>query len=156
MREIALLLFCLCISACAGHTWEDPSNNRMISNNYFDASIEPSPSYPKGFNSLLLKVKNKTDKDLTIDWSRSFYLRDGATNGALDNRNRCYTGKKDPDIIFPGGSFETYVYPDVLLVEEWRGCDHDYLPVGVNGVMLSVTCEGKEIREKMNVRIRPK
>lgn len=128
----------------------------MISNNCFDASIEPSPSYPKGFNSLLLKVKNKTDKDVTIDWNRSFYIRDGATNGGLDNRNRCYTAKKEPDTIFPGGSFSTYVYPDVLVVEEWRGCDHDYLPEGDNGVMLSVICEEKEVRVKMNVRILPK
>ena len=128
----------------------------MISNNCFDASIEPSPSYPKGFNSLLLKVKNKTDKDVTIDWNRSFYIRDGATNGGLDNRNRCYTAKKEPDTIFQGGSFSTYVYPDVLVVEEWRGCDHDYLPEGDNGVMLSVICEEKEVRVKMNVRILPK
>jgi hypothetical protein len=128
----------------------------MISNHCFDASIEPSPSYPKGYTSFLLTVKNKTERDLTIDWNRSFYIRDGATKGGLDNRNRCPSGKKDPDTIFPQGVFSTYVFPDVLLVEEWMGCDHDYLPVGDNGVMLSVTCEGKEIREKMNVRIRPK
>jgi hypothetical protein len=155
MNRNSLFLLCLFISSCVRYTWEDPGNNRIISNNCFDASIEPSPSYPKGFNSFLLKVKNKTDKDVTIDWNRSFYIRDGATNGALDNRNRCYTAKKEPDTIFPGGSFSTYIYPDVFLVEEWRGCDHDYLPAGDNGVMLSIICEGKEIRDKMNVRIRP-
>jgi hypothetical protein len=155
MKKISLFLLCLCISSCVRYTWEDPGNSRMISNNCFDASIEPSPKYPKGFTSFLLNVKNKTDKELTIDWNKSFYIRDGATNGALDNRNRCPSGKKDPDIIFPGGSFSTYVFPDVLLVEEWMGCDHNYLPVGDNGVMLSVICEEKEFREKMNVRIRP-
>jgi hypothetical protein len=103
----------------------------------------------------MLKVKNKTDKDLTIDWNRSFYIRDGATNGGLDYQNRCYSGKKEPDIIFPGGSFAKYVFPDVLLVPVFQGCDHEYLPEGNNGIMLSVICEEKEIREKMNMRICP-
>jgi hypothetical protein len=127
----------------------------MISNDCFDASIEPSPSYPKGYTSFLLTVRNKTDKDVTIDWNRSFYLRGEATNGGLDYMDRCHVDKKEPGIIFSNGSFTTYVYPEAFLVEEWRGCDHDYLPVGVSGVMLSVTCGGKEFREKMSVRIRP-
>ena len=155
MRKISALLLCLCISACVRYTWEDPGNSRMISNNCFDASIEPSPKYPKGFNSFLLNVKNKTDKELTIDWDRSFYIRGGATNGGIDYMDRCHVDKKEPGIIFPGGSFTTYIFPEFFLVEEWRGCDHEYLPVGDHGVMLSVTCEEKEFREKMNVRIRP-
>jgi hypothetical protein len=153
---ISLFLLTIDISSCGTrYTWEDPGNSRMISNNCFDASIEPSPSYPKGFTSFLLKVKNKTDKDLTIDWNKSFYIRDGATNGGLDYMDRCPIGKKEPGIIFPGGSLSTHVFPEVFVVEQWSGCDHEYLLAGEQGAMLSVTCEGKEIREKMNVRIRP-
>lgn len=157
MKKYLLILLCLFISACGyKYTWEDKSNERMISNQCFDASIEPYPNYRKGFNSFLLNVRNKTDKDLTINWNRSFFIRDGATNGGLDYQNRCYTNNKEPDTIFPKGSFSKNVFPDVFLVPVFQGCDHEYLPEGDNGIMLSVICEGKEVQSKMNVRIKAK
>lgn len=158
MKKLFLLLFFLSfISACGyRYTWEDPVKTRMVRNYCFDASIEPAPNYHKGFNSFLLRVKNKIDKELTIDWNRSFYIRDGATNGGIDYQNRCHSNKKEPDIIFPGGTFVKYIFPDVFLVPVFQGCDHEYLPVGNNGIMLSVICEKKEIHEIMNVQIREK
>jgi len=49
-----------------------------------------------------------------------------------------------------------FVYPEVYLVPVIQGCDHEYLPEGNSGILLSVICEGKEIREKMSVQIKPK
>ncbi|MDQ5988402.1 MAG: hypothetical protein CSYNP_04162 [Syntrophus sp. SKADARSKE-3] len=157
MRKYLLVVLCLCLSACGyRYTWDDPGRTRMVSNKCFDASIEPSPNYSKGFNSFMLKVANKANSDLTINWNKSFYVRNGATNGGIDYQSRCFTERKEPDTIFPGGTFAKYIYPDVYLVPVFQGCDHDYLPLGKQGIMLTVLCEGKEIRERISVNIKRK
>jgi len=163
MKNYLLIFVCLYISACGigKYTWKDTEIKRAANNPCYEASIEPThldntPRY--GFSSFKLRLRNKTDKDIVINWDKTFYVDAGGTKGLFvdqamnDNRQ-----VKSPDAVFPKGSYTHEIYPAAcLLYSEGRyssGYEHDYMPEGEKGVILSVTCDGNEVKEKMTVKL---
>ena len=74
-----LILFAGCSTVKVYHS--NPPT-QLASNDYFDVEFEPqlARNYHY-FNSFRFVLTNKTDKDLTLDWSKTYYLQGGKKFG---------------------------------------------------------------------------
>ena len=129
----------------------------LVDNEYFTATIEPISVYYGGtqLNAFRLNVSNKTNKDLTIIWDKTLYILDGRTTGTFMFEGIIYKDRnnpKPPDIVFTKTTFSKIISP-CNLVHFSKGWYHEPLPIGENGVYLTIAVEGKEITGKMVVNL---
>ena len=52
--------------------WKSDPANRSINNEYFTAEISPAPCGQSGCEVFRLTVKNKTNKNLELNWNKHF------------------------------------------------------------------------------------
>lgn len=151
--------------------WVSTPENQQAVNEYFDAKFEPLRKEGKFFVAFRLSLKNKTDRELKIDWNRTQYLFKGNPHGLFifkginpaDVRNKTIP----PDTIPAGGAFVKEMAPYRLIAwtpaREQRQLAADdslisagLIPPGKSGIRLSVMLEGKEIVERLWVTITEK
>lgn len=135
------------------------------SNDSFRVELEPLLQQGQSFfSSFRFVFTNKTKKDLNIDWENTYYLFNGRRSGrflwkgvdweALKNiRNQSL-------VPVPAGDTVTAViFPKKLVGRSKIGTTtglkytSGLLPGGENGMLLVVRQNGKEIREKIVVKI---
>jgi hypothetical protein len=163
MKNYLLIFVCVCIAACGmdKYTWKDTENKRTASNSCYEASIEPIHLYnasKHGYSSFKLRLQNKTDKDIVINWDKTLYIEAGGTKGLFVDQAMLDSKQiKLPDTVFPKGSYTQEIFPAACIIYSegsygWAYF-HDYMPEGEKGVILSVTCDWKEVKEKMTVKL---
>lgn len=165
MRRLSLVFFCvLILGACSKPMqWQNDRDAYERTNPCYTVSIEPvrHPENKWGFGSLLIRIVNKTDGDITIDWNQTYYLRYGASYGRFF-RSGFYRDKdlpSDPDIIIANGVLVRELFPSTLIftvryggnLKHMSGYRHDYLPAGENGVRLTALCDGNPVKENVSV-----
>jgi hypothetical protein len=137
-------------------------------NSYYTAQFEPLGEGQNFFDGFLLKVTNKTPKDLEIDWNKTRYLYNGRDLGIFvfdgiqpgDIKNLTIP----PDIIPSDHSFSKEISPLKLLAREpltGKGnkagkITPGPIPNGKNGIFLFIRQNGNPIKEKMAVNITEK
>lgn len=129
-------------------------------NIYYSARITPIDGSGAGFVGFELYVENKTDKEISIIWDKTLYLRKGFTNLAFLLPGVLYeecNSHHPPDIVFRNSVFHKKIWPCDLLsyhVEEGRRIwDQDIMPEGENGVYLTVEAGGQEHNNKITVNL---
>jgi len=132
----------------------DPTSS-SIDNEYFSATIKASSHYAYGFRAFSLFVKNKSNKDLELNWNKTYYIVHGQTSGGFMFEGIVYIDRNDPkspDIIFSGGTLSKTIWPNNLVeyTSYWR---HEHMPSGENGIYLTVIVDGKEINEKIIITL---
>lgn len=128
-------------------------------NEFYEASIMPLFSNTswgewKGFQ---LKIINRTNKDLELDWNRTYFISNGMTSGGFMFEGIVYRDRnkpKPPDILFPGSTFSKTIYPNNIVDFYSSGWWHKGIRVEV-GALLSVKVDGREVREKMLIKFVP-
>lgn len=133
----------------------------------FDVRFEPLKKDKRFFVSFRLDVKNKTDRDLTIDWNSTRYLHNGRPNGVFVFRGIDPASIKKvipPDTIAPKTTFSREIFPahlvaftpmrEEVLDKKGEGLFPGPLPPGENGISLVVQQDGKGMVQELSVEIR--
>ena len=106
-------------------------------------------------NSFSLRVANNTGSPLEILWDKTFYVHNGKRDGGFMFGP---SGCSDADLpqtssIPPGGSFETSVWPEILVhsYSSPHTCSHSFLETGQDGIFLTVKGDGVEMSETVTL-----
>ena len=170
MRNVAfavLLIVGLMLGGCIPKvvsSWgPGPMNGATVSNESFDASIEPLPFADSTYNGFVLTINNKTTNDIQIDWNRTMFIDNGSTNGTFMFEGVNYAKRNDPkapDIAFPGMKFSRAIFPNALasLYSGYKTYNwvNGIFETGDYGVYLVAMVDGKEVKEKMMISVNTK
>lgn len=146
---------------------------QSVSNAYFDAEFEPQLAEGRHFfNAFRLVITNKTDKDLLLDWSKTYYLLNGQRYGQFGWMEMTFEElrgiRSQPMVtIDPNNTLSTVVFPIKLLAwEEYsRGGTRKrdskpeesfrpgVIPEGENGISLYIKQGDKVIQERITTNI---
>ncbi len=116
---LTLFFFLIFLAGCASShniTWKSSPEIQKTISDCCEVQLEPITS-GKGpfFDSFHLVVKNKSDKDLEIDWNRTRYVESGIRHGGFVWQGIDPEQVKDasvpPDIISPGNTFSRIIFP---------------------------------------------
>ena len=172
-RRLGCLFIVLVFMAgCAttGHMYQSNPKIQSTGTASFEATLEPLKAEGYDYyNSFRFGFTNKTDKDLIIVWSKSYYLHNGKKRGLFGWEGLTFEQlkglKEEPDQILKAGESETtQIFPLTLLGwqdmgEKKKGSTPEegftlgLLPEGENGLSLAVKQNGKITRKKLNVTI---
>ena len=158
MKKLAVVFFIVFLfSGCSRAPWVIKSDPlvQKIDNKLYTIDFTPSDADSYGYRAFSLTIENKTDKDIELNWDRTFYLQGGQTKGGFLFEGiflRDMNAPKPPDILFPKKTFSKTIFPNALATfnKYWR---HDPLPNGENGIYLSLIIENAELREKLTVNV---
>lgn len=154
-KRLLILIFILLVSGCVPIPQYMTTSTPLIQtveNEYFTASLSPMFSYGSCISFTLL-VKNKTEKDIEIDWNKTSYIDNGQTRGGFMYEGVIYKDRnnlKPPDFVLSGGSLQKTIWPNIRLdYSSYFGWVHGYMKEGEHGALLVGIIDGKEVREKM-------
>jgi hypothetical protein len=100
--------------------------------------------------SFILDIKNKSEQNLEVDWSKTYYLRDFGIESTFTKMGYKYF--ESPEIIPPKSSIVKSIYPGSLAVKDEKGqWIHTSMTPGLNGVDLTVIVDGSEVKERLSV-----
>jgi len=130
----------------------------QASNEYFETTATPRcGSY--GCEAFTLQIKNKTDKNLEVNWNKTLYITRGQTSGGFMFEGVVYKDRnnpKSPDIVFGNGTLSKTIWPNNLVEfssGKYGGWRNEDMPSGENGIYLTVNVDGKEISQKLVTNI---
>jgi len=166
---IIILLF-LAGCATAARVYQSNPTIQSSGNANFEVKLEPLRAEGHNyFNSFRLGFTNKTNQDLIIVWSKSYYLHNGKKRGLFGWEGLTFEQlkglKAEPDVTSPAGeSSSIQIFPLQLIGwqqmgEKKKGSSPEagftmgVLPEGENGINIAVKQGGKLIREKITVNI---
>jgi len=141
---------------------------QTVENSYYSAQFEPLSEGKNFFDRFHLKVVNKTQKDLEIDWNKTHYLYNGRDLGIFVFKGIQPGEIKNltipPDIIPSGQSFSKDISPLKFIAREpltGKGRNvgkitFGLIPNGKNGILLFIRQNGNQIKEKLTVNITEK
>jgi hypothetical protein len=168
-KNVALILILLQIvfTGCAPtRIWTSQPAAFTAANQYYEAELEPLKNGNNYFNSFRLTVTNKTGKDFTIDWNKTFYLYNNKAYGrfVFAGVNKDNVHNLPPDIVAASSTLTKIISP--LKMVAWKplktrhvdtpGFSRGPLPEGENGIYLVVSQDGQEIRAKITLTIHVK
>ena len=120
-----------------------------------DYLITITPSGLHAYNGFSLSVKNRSTKNIEVNWNKSLYVANGITSGGFMFDGVVYKDRNNPkqsDIVFPGIEFKKVIYPNSLVnfsLGNWR---HPLMNEGEHGAFVTLTVDGKDVGERLNFR----
>ena len=179
-RSIILIAIAVTILiGCAPrYIWNSDPQVRTVSNEFFDATLQPV-FVSGGYKGFALGIKNKTKKNIEVNWNKTLFISNGQTSGGFMFPDGVYAERnnpKMPDIVFPDVEFGKGLMPNVLVAYDagtsgvsgqvigrkyYQGTPgttgigwwHQPMPSGVNGIYLTMIVDGKEINETLTVNL---
>lgn len=107
-------------------------------------------------NHFVLKVVNKTNRDIELVWNETLFIRGGQTAGGFMTNGVVYSKRNEPranDIIFSKSTFEKDIFPNISAVFRSSTYNSGWvnLPLGAGefGVYLVVADGKNKIKEKI-------
>ena len=162
---LATALICLhqgCSTVFPTDTTYAVPKSRTIENQYFTATIEgidTALSYSdairenRGINAFRLHIKNKTKNNLSVYWYDSKYIKGKSTDShfiVVGDYGQSFSAS---DIILPHGDMEKVIAPQILqsisYVDSGIIYRHANMPLGQNGISLSIAYNDQKIRENI-------
>ena len=136
-------------------------------NPYYGIQFEPLTRESRVFVSFRLTIINRTDRNLEIDWNKTHYIHNNRSLGIFVFKGIRPQDIKDltipPDIVPARGTFTKEISPFKLIARApfRAGINEPSIspgpvPIGKSGILLVVRQNGKEIREKVEIRITKK
>lgn len=143
---------------------------QKVSTSHYEVELEPlkAKNYDY-YNRFRYQLTNKTNGDLVLDWSQSYYLRNGKRHGNFGWEGMTFEElreiKAEPRAtIGPGQKDAIEIFPLKLI--GWRqdgvrmkantpeeGFTLTPLPEGENGLSIAVLKDGKMLRKRILVNI---
>ena len=166
-----VVLISLVIVGCAKEQiYNSVPPMQTVSTSAFEVKLEPLRAEGYNYyNTFRYQFTNKTNGDLIIDWSETFYLRNGKKYGHFGWIGLTFDElreiKEQPDItIAPGKTDTVELFPAKLI--GWKeegvrmkatapeaGFTLTPLPEGENGMSIAVFQDGKLLRKQILVKI---
>ncbi len=141
------------------YVWNSAPETRTVSNDIFDAQLSPVCT-SSGCVSFVLTIKNKSDKNIELNWNKTLFISGGQTSGGFMFEGVVYKDRnnpKSPDMIFAKGNLVKTIYPNNMVDfsggKYGTGWYNAPMGSGENGVYLATLVDGKEINEKLTVNI---
>ncbi len=172
-KKIALgiAIFSLILTGCAKEQiYSSNPPMQTVSTSSFEVTLEPLKAEGYDYyNDSVIQFTNRTDGDLVIDWSETFYLRNGKKYGRFGWEGLTFEqlrkSQEEPDITIAAGKTNTMELFPIKLIG-WKeegvrmkattpeaGFTLTPLPEGENGMSIAVLKDGKLLREKIMVNI---
>ena len=169
---LGITIISLVLTGCAKEQiYSSSPPMQTVSTSSFEVKLEPLKAEGYDYyNRFRYQFNNKTNGDLVIDWSETFYLRNGKKYGHFGWKGLTFDVlrevKKEPKItIAPGKRDATELFPVKLI--GWKedgvrmkattpeaGFTLTPLPEGENGMSIAVIEDGKLLRKKILVNIK--
>ena len=172
-KKIALVvaIFALVLTGCAKEQiYSSSPPMQTVSTSSFEVKLEPLKAEGYNYyNRFHYQFINKTSGDLIIDWSKTFYLRNGKNHGLFGWEGLTFEQLREVEAepvitIAPGKKDAIELFP--LKLMGWReegvrmksttpeaGFTLTPLPEGENGMSIAVLKDGKLLRKKIMVNI---
>lgn len=130
---------------------------KTVENDYFRAEVMPinraAAGPASGYQGFLLTVKNKTGRDMQIDWNQTLYISGGQTDGRFFSEGMGYLSRNQPqpaDIVFFNSTFEKAIWPSSLInYESYRPRGFRKMGSGTHGIYLSVRIDDQTVNERL-------
>jgi len=156
-RFIVLILSLLFVYGCGPRyiLKSDPPSQKVNTDSY-SIELYPTQIILDGYTAFGLIIENKTQNNIEIIWDKTYYLYNEATNGGFMFEGIVYKDRnnsKPPDIIFPKTKFQKTIWPNIFVRLSQYGWLNDTLPMGDNGVYITLNVDGKEKQEKLTVNL---
>lgn len=164
---LVLTMLTACAPTKAARDWVSAPPVQTGETHTFDVRFEPLKKDKRFFISFRLDIRNKTDRDLTIDWNKTHYLHNGRANGVFVFQGidpETIKHAIPPDTIAPGTTFSREIFPahlvaftpmrEEVLDKEGKGLFPGPIPAGKNAIHLVVGQNGKEIVQELSVEIK--
>lgn len=157
--NLSMVLLLIVLSGCGGAYYSVPVKPSVSEENkYFIATIEPiNPSMTAGYSAFILSVNNKTEKDLEVNWNKTYFIQNGQANGTFMFNGIIYRDRnqlKSNDIVLANSNFTKIIYPNNYVEYDQYGWMHMGTGLGEQGVYLTVNVDTKEIKQKILVNVK--
>jgi hypothetical protein len=156
---------------CAGEQiYRSNPSMQTVSTQHYEVKLEPLRAEGYNYyNQFRYTFTNKTNGDLIIDWSETYYLQNGKRYGHFGWVGLTFEElrglKEEPDITVAAGKTETTVLFPMKLIG-WKeegvrlkaatpeaGFTNGIIPAGENGMSIAVMKAGKVLRKRILVTI---
>ena len=163
-KILIFISFMTILTSCAPtRIWTSQPEYQTIENDYYTATFEPLQHDKNFFDTFRLVVTNKTDKKLEIDWNKTQYMLHGGFHERFVFEGVTTENVHNlPSDTVPAGSTLTKEISPLNLVG-WKPLSardmggpsftSGPLPEGINGIYLIVRQNGKEVGQKITLRI---
>ncbi|MFC1880046.1 hypothetical protein ACFL2S_00940 [Thermodesulfobacteriota bacterium] len=161
----------LVVAGCAKEQiYQSKPGMQTVSTRDYEVKLEPLRAEGYNYyNQFRYSFTNKTNGDLIIDWSETFYLQNGKKYGHFGWVGLTFEELRDikeqPDITVAAGQTEKAdLFPLKLI--GWKeegvslkattpeaGFTNGIIPAGENGMSIAVLKDGKVLRKKILVTI---
>ena len=168
---LGIAIFALVLTGCAKEQiYSSSPPMQTASTSSFEVKLEPLKAEGYSYyNRFRFQFTNKTNEDLVIDWSETFYLRNGKKHGNFGWEGLTFEQlrdvKEEPKITMAAGKTDTIeIFPGKLI--GWKedgvrmkattpeaGFTLTPFPEGENGMSIAVLKDGKLLRKKIMVNI---
>jgi len=165
------IVISLIMVGCAGEQiYQSTPSMQTVSTQDYEVKLEPQRAEGYNYyNKFRYSITNKTNGDLVIDWSETYYLQNGKRYGNFGWVGLTFEElrgiKEEPDItIGPGQTDSAVLFP--LKLVGWKeegvrmkattpeaGFTNGVIPAGENGMSIAVTQDGKVLRKRVLVVI---
>jgi len=169
---LGIAIFLLVLTGCAKkQIYSSSPPLQTASTSSFEVTLEPLKAEGYDYyNRFRFQFTNKTNGDLIIDWSETFYLRNGKKYGHFGWEGLTFEQlrevKEEPKITIAAGKTDTIEIFAAKLIG-WKeegvrmkattpeaGFTLTPLPEGENGMSIAVLQDGKLLRKKIMVDIK--
>jgi hypothetical protein len=167
------IIISLITAGCAGIGEQIYRSNpaiQTVTTRHYEVTLEPMLAEGYSYyNQFRFTFTNKTDGDLIIDWSETYYLQNGKRYGRFGWVGLTFEElrglKEEPDLnVAAGQSHTADLFP--LRLIGWReegvakkdttpetGFTQGVIPAGENGMSIAVIKDGKVLRKSVLVTI---
>jgi len=168
---LGIAIISLVLTGCAKEIiYSSSPPLKTVSTDLFEATLEPLKAERYNYyNSFRFVFTSKTDKDLILDWSDTFYLQNKRKYGRFGWEGLTFEElrglKEEPDLTVAGGKTKTAVIFPLRLLG-WReegvrmknntpeaGFTLGVITPGENGMSLAVRQNGELMRQDILVNI---
>ena len=168
-----VILISLMTVGCAGigeQIYRSNPATQTVSTQHYEVTLEPMLAEGYNYyNKFRYSFTNKTNGDLTIDWSECYYLQNEKRYGHFGWIGMTFDELRDlkeqPDIIIAAGQTVTNdIFPLKLI--GWKeegvrkkantpeaGFTHGIIPAGENGLSIAVIKDDNVLRKRVLVTI---
>jgi hypothetical protein len=165
-------LISLVVAGCANkeQIYQSSPSMQTVSTQHYEVKLEPLRAEGYNYyNQFRYQFTNKTNGELIIDWSETYYLQNSKRYGNFGWEGLTFEElrglKEEPDIRVAAGQTETAVLFPAKLIG-WKeegvrmkattpeaGFTNGVIPVGQNGMSIAVLQDGKVLRKNILVTI---
>ena len=166
-----VIIISLTMIGCAGEqVYRSDPAIQTVSTSHYEVKLEPLRAEGYNYyNQFRYEFTNKTNGDLVIDWSESYFLQNGKRHGNFGWIGMTFEElrniKEEPDITIGAGQTDSAVIFPATLVG-WRedgvrmkattpeaGFTLGVIPAGEHGLSIAVRQDGKMLRKRVLVTI---